>query len=67
MAAAMAKKLAVEAAERRLPQCLQLMGAAGLKVEHGIARHIMAAKIASFVDGSTEIQTDRIGRMLAQG
>ena len=65
MAAAMAKKYAVEMAERRLPNCLQIMGAAGLRAEYPTGRHILSAKIASFVDGSTEIQSDRIGRLLS--
>lgn len=64
LAAAMAKKYAVEMAERRLPNCLQIMGAAGLRSEYPTGRHILSAKIASFVDGSTEMQSDRIGRLL---
>ena len=67
MAAAMAKKYAVEMAERRLPNCLQILGAAGLRTDQPLARHMLSTKIAGFVDGSTEIQNDRIGRLLAQG
>jgi alkylation response protein AidB-like acyl-CoA dehydrogenase len=62
-AAAMAKKHAVEMAERCLPACLQLMGARGLRSDLPLARHILSAKIASFVDGSTEIQNERIGQL----
>lgn len=62
-AAAMAKKEAVEMATWCLPACLQVMGANGLLSEHPIARHILAARIAAFVDGTTEIQSDRIGRL----
>jgi alkylation response protein AidB-like acyl-CoA dehydrogenase len=67
MAAAMAKKYAVEMAGRCLPACLQAMGGVGLRSEHPIARHILAARIAGFVDGTTEIQNDRIGRQLIDG
>jgi alkylation response protein AidB-like acyl-CoA dehydrogenase len=66
MAAAMAKKYAVEMAGRALPACLQAMGAVGLKSDHAVSRHILSARIAGFVDGSSEIQTDRIGRILAE-
>lgn len=65
LAAAMAKKFAVEMAERRLPNCLQMMGAAGLRSEYPTGRHILSAKLASFADGSTEMQSDRIGRLLS--
>ena len=62
--AAMAKKAAVETATRVLPECLQIMGASGLRSDYPVARHLLAARIAGFVDGTTEIQKDRIGRML---
>jgi alkylation response protein AidB-like acyl-CoA dehydrogenase len=67
MAAAVAKKVAVEMAERRMPNCLQLMGAAGLKSDTVMARHLLSAKVASFVDGSTEIQNERIGQLVEPG
>ena len=67
VAAAMAKKEAVEMASWCLPACLQVMGANGILSEHPIARHILAVRIAAFVDGTTEIQTDRIGRVIAGG
>jgi alkylation response protein AidB-like acyl-CoA dehydrogenase len=66
LAAAYAKKFAVEMAQRRLGQCLQAMGAEGLREEHPIGRHIASARIAGFVDGSTEIQNERIGAILAK-
>lgn len=62
--AAMAKKAAVETATRVLPECLQIMGANGLRSDYPVARHMLAARIAGFVDGTTEIQKDRIGRVL---
>jgi len=65
MAAAMAKKRAVEMADRCLPMCMQIMGANGIRSEYPIGRHMLANRIASCVDGTTEIQSDRIGRSLA--
>ena len=62
--AAYAKKFAVEMAERRLGDCLQAMGAEGLREIHPIGRHIACARIAGFVDGSTEMQNERIGAAL---
>ena len=62
--AAYAKKFAVEMAQRRLGDCLQAMGAEGLRETHPIGRHIACARIAGFVDGSTEMQNERIGAAL---
>jgi len=64
LAAALAKKFAVEMAGRRLPQCMQAMGAEGLREEYPIGRHIASSRIAAYVDGSTEIQNERIGALL---
>lgn len=64
LAAALAKKFAVEMAQRRLGQCMQAMGAEGLREEHPIGRHIALARIAGYVDGTTEIQNERIGALL---
>jgi alkylation response protein AidB-like acyl-CoA dehydrogenase len=66
-AAAIAKKVAVEMAARCLPECMQALGANGLRSDYPIARHLLAAKIAAFVDGTNEIQRERIGRLLADG
>jgi alkylation response protein AidB-like acyl-CoA dehydrogenase len=62
--AAYAKKFAVEMAQRRLGDCMQAMGAEGLREEYPIGRHIACARIAGFVDGSTEMQNERIGALL---
>ncbi|HVJ55444.1 MAG TPA: acyl-CoA dehydrogenase family protein [Aliidongia sp.] len=62
--AAHAKKFAARMAQQRLGDCLQAMGAAGLREEHPIGRHIALARIAGFVDGSTEMQNERIGAAL---
>ncbi|HUC67867.1 MAG TPA: acyl-CoA dehydrogenase family protein [Stellaceae bacterium] len=64
LAAALAKKFAVEMVGRRLDQCMQAMGAEGLREEYPIGRHIASARIAAYVDGTTEIQNERIGALL---
>ncbi|HYM31396.1 MAG TPA: acyl-CoA dehydrogenase family protein [Candidatus Cybelea sp.] len=65
LAASFAKKFASEMIVERLSDCMQVMGAAGLREECPIGRHIALARIANYVDGSTEIQNDRIGAVLA--
>jgi alkylation response protein AidB-like acyl-CoA dehydrogenase len=64
LAAAYAKKFAVEMAQRRLGDCMQAMGAEGLREQHPLGRHIACARIAGYVDGTTEIQNERIGALL---
>jgi alkylation response protein AidB-like acyl-CoA dehydrogenase len=64
LAAAHAKKFAARMAQQRLGDCLQAMGAEGLRAAHPIGRHIACARIAGFVDGSTEMQNERIGALL---
>ncbi len=66
-AAAIAKKMAVEMTARTLPECMQVLGANGLKSEYPLARHMLAARIAAFADGTNEIQKDRIGRLIVEG
>lgn len=65
LAAAHAKKFATEMAEPAIAACIQAMGAEGLRDTHPLGRHLADARIANFVDGSTEIQTERIARSLA--
>ncbi len=67
MAAAHAKKLATRMAERRLPECMQVLGAEGLLEAHPIARHIAAARVAHYTDGTTEMQNERIAAYLERG
>ena len=62
--AAHAKKFATEIAEPCIAACIQAMGAAGLREEHGLGSHMTAARIANYVDGSPQIQTDRIAKSL---
>ncbi len=64
--AAFAKKFAVRMAQQRLGDCLQIMGAEGLREDYPFGRHIACARIAGFVDGSTEIQNERLGAALEQ-
>jgi alkylation response protein AidB-like acyl-CoA dehydrogenase len=65
-AAALAKKFAVEMAGRNLPRCMQAMGAEGLREDCPIGRHLISARIAAYVDGTTEMQNERIGSYLLQ-
>ena len=62
LAAAHAKKFATRAALTGLAQCMQAMGADGLKQAHPIARHLAGAKAAQYMDGTTEIQNVVISR-----
>jgi alkylation response protein AidB-like acyl-CoA dehydrogenase len=64
MAAAHAKKFATRMAERHLPECMQVFGAEGLLATHPIARHIAAARVAHYTDGTTEMQNERIAAYL---
>jgi alkylation response protein AidB-like acyl-CoA dehydrogenase len=65
-AAAMAKKFAGEQALPAIAACIQAMGAEGLLDEHGLGRHLAAAKVMGFTDGTTEIMNERIGRLLQE-
>lgn len=62
--AAHAKKFAARIADKHLTKCMQIMGAAGLKRDYPLGRHIACARIANYVDGTTEIQNERIARNL---
>ena len=61
MAAAHAKKFAGRVTLPRLADCIQSMGAAGVREEYGLHRHLACAKIAAYTDGSTEMMNERIG------
>ena len=63
--AAHAKKFATEIAESAIAACAQAMGANGLREEHLIGHRLTAARVAHYVDGSTEIMTDRIAKSLS--
>jgi len=62
--AAHAKKFATRIAVTRLADCIQAMGANGLRDDIPLGRHLACAKIAHFVDGTTEIQNERIAAAL---
>lgn len=64
LAAAQAKLLSTRMADRQLPALAQAMGAEGLREHHPFARHLMGARVAGFVDGSTEMLLERIGAIL---
>ncbi len=67
VAAAHAKKFASRAAHSRLADCMQAMGAAGFRADYPLARHLAGAKMAQFLDGTTEIQNVVIARSLLRG
>ena len=67
LAAAHAKKFATRVALRGVAECMQAMGAEGLKAEHPLGRHLASAKIAQYLDGTTEIQNVVISRALFGG
>jgi alkylation response protein AidB-like acyl-CoA dehydrogenase len=64
--AAHAKKFATEMALRRIADCIEAMGANGLRAEYPLARHLACAKIAAYTDGSIEMMNERIGAGLPQ-
>ncbi|MFO1081653.1 MAG: acyl-CoA dehydrogenase family protein [Reyranellaceae bacterium] len=64
--AAHAKKFATEMALRRIADCIEAMGANGLRAEYPLARHLACAKIAAYTDGSIEMMNERIGVALPQ-
>lgn len=64
LAAAHAKKFATRVAFSGIADCMQAMGAAGYSAEYCVARHLAGAKMAQFLDGTTEIQNVVIGRDL---
>ncbi len=63
-AAAHAKKFGVRIAEDRLRECMQVLGARGLRDSCPIGRHLVGARIANYVDGTTEMQNERIAASL---
>ncbi|MEM7254051.1 MAG: acyl-CoA dehydrogenase family protein [Pseudomonadota bacterium] len=64
LAASHAKKYAAQMAERSLPVCIQGLGANGLRAANRLGHQLAGAKIAHYVDGSTEIQNERIAALL---
>ena len=66
MAAAYAKKFATERCLPQIANCIQAMGANGLRAEYPLARHLACARIAAYTDGSIEIMNERIGESLVR-
>ena len=64
VAAAHAKKFATRVALSRIADCMQAMGANGFRTDYPLARHLAAAKMAQYLDGTTEIQNVVIGRAI---
>jgi alkylation response protein AidB-like acyl-CoA dehydrogenase len=62
--AALAKKVSAEMAARSVIACMQSMGAVGLFPHYGFGRLMTSARIAAYVDGTTEMQNERIGATL---
>ncbi len=58
--ASKAKVFATRMAEKHTAAMLHAMGANGLRDEYPFVRHMTAAQIASFTDGSTEMLLERI-------
>lgn len=62
--AAHAKKFATRAAMSGLAACMQALGANGFRQDRPLARHLAAAKMAEYLDGTTEVQNIVIARAL---
>ena len=62
--AAHAKKFATRVAEKSVANCMQAMGAEGYKHDYPLARHLACARMANYIDGTTEIQNVVISREL---
>ena len=60
--AAHAKKFASRVAFTGISQCMQVMGAAGLRTDTPLFRHLATAKMTHYMDGTTEIQNVVISR-----
>ena len=59
-----AKKFAARVAMDGLAQCMQALGANGFRHDQPLARHLAGAKMAHYVDGTTEVQNIVISRAL---
>jgi len=63
--AAQAKLVATRLAERQIAALAQAMGAEGLREQHPFSRHAAGARVAGFVDGSSEMLLERIAAVMA--
>jgi len=64
LSSAHAKKFATRMAVLRISDACQLMGAAGLREDYPFLRHLASARVASYTDGSTEMQNERIAAIV---
>ncbi len=62
--AAHAKKFATRVALNGISTCMQVLGASGLRHDTALPRHLTGARIAQYLDGTTEIQNVVISRAL---
>ena len=65
--AAQAKKFATGAAVGGLVTCMQVMGAHGFLIDSTLGRHLATAKMAEYLDGTSEIQNIVVARSLFGG
>jgi alkylation response protein AidB-like acyl-CoA dehydrogenase len=63
-ASAHTKKFTTGAALRGVTACMRAMGAVALRDDHPLGRHLAAAQIAEYLDGTTGIQNVVIARAL---
>lgn len=61
-ACAIAKRVGTETAEEVCRKALEVFGAYGLLREHRVERYLRSAKVAAFLDGTTQIQQLVIAR-----
>jgi alkylation response protein AidB-like acyl-CoA dehydrogenase len=62
--AAQTKIAATRMVERHLPALAHAMGAQGLTQAPGLQRHLMGARFAGLVDGSTEMLLERVAKLM---
>jgi alkylation response protein AidB-like acyl-CoA dehydrogenase len=65
--AAHAKKFATRVTMDGISQCMQALGANGFRHDRPLVRHLASAKMAQYLDGTTEIQNVVIARSLFGG
>jgi alkylation response protein AidB-like acyl-CoA dehydrogenase len=63
-AAAMAKKFGNDRTLKGIEACMQAMGANGLRADHPLARHLAAAKLLAYTDGTIEMMNERLAHLL---
>ena len=62
--AAIAKKFGNDRTLMGIAACMQAMGANGLRAEYPLARHLSAAKLLSYTDGTVEMMNERISTII---